>query len=68
MVNTDLIIPAKDLEPKICFERDGYIFCNWVNHPTKKNYAIVSAFGKFLRFIERNKSGKKNEKNPNQDD
>jgi len=57
-----MITLIDELPSQLCFERDGYIFCNWVYYPKRKGYAIVSATGKFLRFIEKNKSEQKEEK------
>ncbi len=45
-----LIIRINELPSQICFAKDKFIFCNWVHHPNKIGYAIISKFGKWLRF------------------
>jgi hypothetical protein len=45
-----MLLNIDEAEPQKCFEIDGFLFCNWVKHPTRKGIIIKSNSGKLLKM------------------
>ena len=52
-----MLLSIADLPEQICFEKDGFIYCNWTRHPRKPEYGITGDHGGWIKFqaIEKNK-------------
>jgi hypothetical protein len=45
-----MVTSINELPEQVCFPIDGeYLLCNWTHHPTRRGFAIVSNFGKWIK-------------------